>query len=317
MARKQMARSLPPHWDVSVTFAAHGREALEAIKAGKGEILFLDLNMPVMDGYEVLQAIRQDDLDTMVIVVSGDVQPEAYRRVMDLGALGFLSKPVASEQIESILTEFGITFESEQALQLEEITVDNLDGCREVVNIAMGRAGDLLARLLGAFVILPIPNINQMEKSDLQMALQQIEKRESVSAVCQGLIGAGIAGEAILIFNESSISDMAELMRYQGEIDDAVKLELLMDISCILISASLKGIADQLDINFSLSHPSILGTHIKISDILVQQAKHWNKILAIEIPYRIENREINCELLLLFTEDSIDALNHRISYLSE
>jgi chemotaxis protein CheY-P-specific phosphatase CheC len=312
-----MARSLPPHWDVSVNFAADGREAIEAIKQGKGEILFLDLNMPVMDGYEVLRAIRRHDLDTMVIVVSGDVQPEAYRRVKDLGALGFISKPVQLQQIESILTDFGITFESEKALQLEKISVDNLDGCREVMNIAMGRAGDLLARLLDAFVILSIPNINTMEKSDLQMTLQQIEKRASVSAVCQGLIGAGIAGEAMLIFNESSFSDIAELMKYQGEIDDAVKLELLMDISCILISASLKGIADQLDINFSLSHPSILGTHVKISDILKHQTRHWNKILAIEIPYRIENREINCDLLLLFTEDSIDTLNKRISYLGE
>jgi chemotaxis protein CheY-P-specific phosphatase CheC len=273
--------------------------------------------MPVMDGYEVLQEIRRHDLDTMIIVVSGDVQPEAYRRVMHLGALGFISKPVKSHQIESILTDFGITFESEKNLQLEQITVDNLDGCREVVNVAMGRAADLLARLLDAFVILTIPNINTMEKSDLQMALQQIEKRESVSAVCLGLIGAGIAGEAMLIFNESSFTDIAELMKFRGEIDDAVKLELLMDISCILISASLKGIADQLDINFSLSHPSVLGIHIKISDILKQQVHHWNKILAIEIPYRIENREINCELLLLFTEDSIDALNKRISYLSE
>jgi chemotaxis protein CheY-P-specific phosphatase CheC len=317
MARKQMARSLPPHWDVSVNFAANGREAIEAIKQGKGEILFLDLNMPVMDGYEVLQEIRRHDLDTMVIVVSGDVQPEAYRRVKHLGALEFISKPVESRQIDSILADFGISFESEKNLQLEEIAVDNLDGCREVVNVAMGRAADLLARLLDAFVILPIPNINTMEKSDLQMALQQIEKRESVSAVCQGLIGAGIAGEAMLIFNESSFTDIAELMKFRGEIDNAVKLELLMDISCILISASLKGIADQLDINFSLSHPSVLGIHIKISDILKQHVHHWNTVLAIEIPYRIENREINCELLLLFTEDSIDALNKRISYLSE
>jgi chemotaxis protein CheY-P-specific phosphatase CheC len=317
LARKQLARSLPSHWDVTVNFAADGREAIEAIKQGKGEILFLDLNMPVMDGYEVLQTIRRDDLDTLVIVVSGDVQPEAYRRVKHLGALEFISKPVKSEQIESILSDFGIIFESETKLQLEEISVDNLDGCREVVNVAMGRAGDLLARLLDAFVILPIPNINTLEKSDLQMTLQQIEKRDSVSAVCQGLIGAGIAGEAMLIFTDSSFSDIAELMKYQGRLDDAVKLELLMDISCILISASLKGIADQLDINFSMSHPSILGTHVKISDILKQQTQYWQKILAIEIPYRIENREINCELLLLFTEDSMDALNKRISYLSD
>jgi hypothetical protein len=37
----------------------------------------------------------------------------------------------------------------------------------------------------------------------------------------------------------------------------------------------------------------------------------------MEIGFLIENREINCELLLLFTEDAIEALNNRISYLSE
>lgn len=317
LARKQMARSLPPQWDATVSFANDGRQAIEAIMQGRGEILFLDLNMPVMDGYEVLETIRQQDLATMVIVVSGDVQPEAYKRVMSLGALAFIRKPVQSEQIETILTEFGISLESDKSLQLADIKVDFLDSYKEVANVATGRAADLLARLLDAFVIVPIPNVNMLEVSELRMALQQIEDRESVAAVSQGLIGAGISGEALLIFNESSFDDIAELMKYSGKIDESIKLELLMDISCILIGACLKGIADQLDITFSQSHPVILGQHVRISDILKYNAQRWNKILAIEIPYRIENRHINCELLLMFTEDSVEALNKRISYLNE
>ncbi|HEY9150158.1 MAG TPA: response regulator, partial [Gammaproteobacteria bacterium] len=80
-ARKQMARALPADWDIDISFAEHGREAIAAIAAGKADILFLDLNMPVMDGYEVLEAIRAGDLPTLVIVVSGDIQPEAHARV--------------------------------------------------------------------------------------------------------------------------------------------------------------------------------------------------------------------------------------------
>jgi len=57
-----MARALPKGWDVDVSFAGNGAEALDAIKAGKADILFLDLNMPVMDGYEALAAIRSQDL---------------------------------------------------------------------------------------------------------------------------------------------------------------------------------------------------------------------------------------------------------------
>lgn len=317
LARKQLARSLPPQWDVSVSFANHGGEAIDAIKQGLGEILFLDLNMPVMDGYEVLQAIREQDLASMVIVVSGDVQPEAYKRVMGLGALAFIKKPVQPDEIESILEQFGISIESDKQLQLEDIKVDYIDSYQEVTNVAVGRAADLLARLLDVFVIVPIPNVNMLEVSELRMALQHIEERESVSAVSQGVIGAGISGEALLIFNESSFSDIAALMKYRGQIDESAQLELLMDMSCILIGACLKGIADQLDISFSQSHPVILGQHVKINDILKYNSERWNKILAIEIPYRIENRRINCELLLMFTEDSVDALNKRISYVND
>lgn len=73
LARRQMARSLPADWDINVSFADDGEQAIEAIHAGKADLLFLDLNMPVMNGYDVLGQIRINDLPTMVLVVSGDI----------------------------------------------------------------------------------------------------------------------------------------------------------------------------------------------------------------------------------------------------
>ena len=84
LARKQIASALHG-WNVDVTFAELGQQGLEAVRARKGDILFLDLNMPIMDGYQVLEEIRREDLPAMVIVVSGDVQPEARKRVLELG----------------------------------------------------------------------------------------------------------------------------------------------------------------------------------------------------------------------------------------
>ena len=107
-ARKQMARALPKGWDVDITFAENGALGLEAIKAGKGEVVFLDLTMPVLDGYGVLEAIKANDLPAMVIVVSGDIQPEAQERVKKLGAMGFIKKPTDNEKIAQVLTQFGI-----------------------------------------------------------------------------------------------------------------------------------------------------------------------------------------------------------------
>jgi len=107
-ARKQVIRALPKGWDVEISQAGNGVEALEQIEQGKGEVVLLDLTMPVMDGYGVLEAIRARDLPAVVIVISGDIQPEAEARVMRLGALAFIKKPLNTELLSQILSDFGI-----------------------------------------------------------------------------------------------------------------------------------------------------------------------------------------------------------------
>ena len=107
-ARKQVIRALPKDWDVEVAQAGNGEEAHVQIEAGKGEVVLLDLTMPVMDGFGVLEAIRSKDLPAVVIVISGDIQPEAEARVMKLGALAFIQKPLDPTQLIQVLSDFGL-----------------------------------------------------------------------------------------------------------------------------------------------------------------------------------------------------------------
>jgi len=108
MARKQVARSLPDGWDVDITFATNGLEGIQAIREGKGEMVFLDLTMPEMDGYQVLEAVKNEQLDAMIIVISGDIQPTAHQRVTSLGAIAFIQKPVNPEKLSETLKKFGL-----------------------------------------------------------------------------------------------------------------------------------------------------------------------------------------------------------------
>lgn len=325
VARKQMARTLPPDWEVEVSFAKNGAEGVEALKAGKGDILFLDLNMPVMDGYEVLAEIAKKDLPTMAIVVSGDIQPEANERVRKMGAIAFIKKPVDGTEVIKILTDYGLYRPTEDShsgpSSVDEKTLSlagesNFRDCiQEISNVAMGQAGDKLARLLDVFVKLPIPKVNFLEVSELQMALAVSEEEDTFSAVCQGFIGSGIAGEALVIFSDSSFSDMAKLLKYRGEINRTAELELLMDVASILVGACTNGIASQLDISFSLGHPVVIGQHVKVADLVKGGANRWKKTLAIELAYQIEGYAITFDLLLLLTEDSIENLKTRLTFL--
>ena len=195
------------------------------------------------------------------------------------------------------------------------INEDQRDCYQELTNVAMGQAADRLARLLNAYVVLPIPKISVIENSDLNMALQGATSDSSVSAVCQGFIGSGIAGEALLLFNDTSFHDLATLMNYPGSLDRFAEMELLMDVSSLLIGACVQGIGDQLEIHFNQGHPVILGQHCKVDDLLKPGNHQWSKTLAIEIHYTLEHVNIDCDLLLLFTEDSVIKLNNKINYL--
>ncbi len=108
MARKQVTRSLPDTFDVDITYATNGCEGIDAIREGKGEMVFLDLTMPIMDGYGVLEKVRAENLKCIVIVISGDIQPDARDRVMSLGALDFIKKPVNRDKLRDVLTTYGL-----------------------------------------------------------------------------------------------------------------------------------------------------------------------------------------------------------------
>lgn len=314
-ARKQLARSLPAEWDINLNFAVDGADAIFHLHSGKGDVLFLDLNMPVMDGYEVLKSIKAINVQTVVIVVSGDIQAEAAKRVKELGAIAFLKKPTNVEKISEVLNQFGLCSSTSNKTKIIDIEVTELDMIGEVANVAMGRAADLLARLLGYFIKMPIPNVNMLEISELRMALGQIDKDAKLSAVCQGFIGSGIAGEALLIFNDSSYTDIAEIMKYDEQVDEAAQVEMLMDISNIMIGACLKGITDQLDLNFSQGYPVVLGQHINIENLLNKNTISWKKTLTIEMGFAIEGCNIQADLLLLFTEDSLQSLKQIAEYI--
>jgi len=108
VSRKMLIRSLPKEWDISVTQAVNGADAVEKYHQGLAEVMFLDLTMPVMDGYQVLETLQKEGLDTFVIVVTADIQPEAEERVKKLGAMAFVRKPVNMEKVLPILKEYGI-----------------------------------------------------------------------------------------------------------------------------------------------------------------------------------------------------------------
>ena len=277
-----MARSLPSSLNADITFAVHGLNALEELAQNQFKLMFLDLTMPELDGYGTLEEMQRLGDTTPVVVVSGDIQPKAQQKVMDLGAKAFLQKPIDKEALKAILREH---VEPPKQPQLYTPTALELPILRrrdiymEVANVAIGRAADALARHFNVFVHLPLPNVNIFEVSELHMALRDLADNDQVSGVCQGFSGEGIAGEALVLLSDSSVSDLKKLMKVPTESEQLEELELLMDVSNILVGSFLNGLGEQSEVRFFQSSPVLLGQHISIDSVIENTSGSFKKTM--------------------------------------
>ena len=79
-----------------VDLAANGMEALDAVKYQKFDIVFMDLQMPTMDGVEASRRIRQWEnggLHTFIVALTASYLPEEGHRLFDAGIDNYISKP--------------------------------------------------------------------------------------------------------------------------------------------------------------------------------------------------------------------------------
>lgn len=88
--------------------ALNGQEALDAVKREKFDILFMDLQMPVMDGLEacvrILEEVKQEDQPSIIAVtanVSGNIKEECLM----IGMKDYLTKPIDINKISKALQE--------------------------------------------------------------------------------------------------------------------------------------------------------------------------------------------------------------------
>ena len=85
--------------------AENGEKAVEVFNREKPDLTFLDLTMPVMDGFQALEIIKSDHKDALIIVLSADIQKKAVERVLSLGAYKFLKKPLSPTDVQQVMSE--------------------------------------------------------------------------------------------------------------------------------------------------------------------------------------------------------------------
>lgn len=83
----------------TVVEAKDGEECLRLSKEHRPQVLLLDLNMPDPGGLAVMEVLARELPDIAVVVVTADIQETTRARCRELGAKGFLNKPVDASEL--------------------------------------------------------------------------------------------------------------------------------------------------------------------------------------------------------------------------
>jgi len=120
LARKGLAVRLEEHTDIEIiTTCSNGREAIEAIRAYEPNLIFLDIQMPGVDGFEVVRTLIEQEIPLPIIVFVTAFDQYALK-AFEVSAHDYLMKPVDDDRLARTLDKVRTAFANRSLEQHKE-----------------------------------------------------------------------------------------------------------------------------------------------------------------------------------------------------
>jgi len=105
ISRKWLIEMIPKKIveNAEIIEGCNGEEAIALYEQHRPDVVFLDITMPVIDGFEALERIRVINPDALVVMISADRQKTTKEKVLALGASAIISKPVDEQEFRTTL----------------------------------------------------------------------------------------------------------------------------------------------------------------------------------------------------------------------
>jgi two-component system response regulator RegX3 len=154
-----------------VDSADNGPEGLEKALTGKFDLILLDIMLPGMDGYEICNAIRAEDRDQPIIMLTAKTSDEEIIQGLKLGADDYVAKPFSIQQlvlrIEAVLRRSRIGIEQARTISLSnnvQIDTENLTGQNGAETLIFTKREIEILSYLAAHSTRPVPREELLTK---------------------------------------------------------------------------------------------------------------------------------------------------------
>ena len=187
LARRGLEQVLAAHPECTIVGEArNGRETVRALRALQPDVVFLDIQMPGLNGFQVLEALREEAPPVIVFVTAYD---EFAVRAFEAQALDYLLKPVSQERFDQALRRVKEKLHADHALQLTEQLVNLLGSPGEAeVKRSTPRKPTIVVPTATGDLVLDPTEIDWIQAEDYYAAVHALGRRHLIRESLRSLV---------------------------------------------------------------------------------------------------------------------------------
>lgn len=181
--------------------ASDGEECLAKLKNSKPQVLLLDINMPKMNGIEVLEEIKRQDLDVKVLILTVHNEIEYLLKAVDIGVDGYILKESESAELKKAIN---LVVDGESYIQPKLIPILNnrllaRDKDKDKIELLTRREKEVLIAIANGMINKEIANSLRISERTVKNHISSIFKKIEVSDRTQAAVFA-IKNDLIQLF---------------------------------------------------------------------------------------------------------------------
>ena len=238
------------------------------------DIVLMDIQMPVMDGYEATRRLRDADYTGPIIALTASVGQDDRRRCIAAGCDAVAEKPIDRGVLFKLIHQY-IGPEKENQPEtvpqpVVELTELQRDMLGEFLNMGLGSGADALSTMTGDEVALSIPEVEFVTPAELRERFERLLGAEL--SIVRQLFTGSFEGEAFLLFSSSTVLQFVRSCAPEAlPLDLSAELErdVLSEVGNIVLNAFMSVFTDQLSMELEPHIPRV--QHIPARELMASK----------------------------------------------
>src|SRR5438874_11895149 len=233
LARERVRSLLADETDVEIVAeCANGAQTLKAIRKHRPDLLFLDVQMPTMDGFEVLEALGKDEIPVVIFTTAHD---EHAIQAFEVNALDYLLKPCTEARFKKALQR--AREQLRKASEKDGGTGARIAALLNQIHSGSSASGRILVRSPDRIVFLKPDEIDHVEAAGNYVVLHAGKERHIVRETTAAMENR-LAPAGFMRISRSAIVNLARIREVQplgpGQYSVLLKTGARLDMTCSL-----------------------------------------------------------------------------------